>query len=225
MNLLLVEDDDMIASGLSYSFEAEGFTIFRHETAKSALDEISRREFGIAILDLSLPDGSGFDVCEAFKAKHSAPVIFLTAVDDEPNTVRGLEMGADDYITKPFRIRELLARIKTVLRRNSAQTDILRFGKIRVHVSQGKVLKDGAEIILTASEYRLLLMLAQNKGQILSRNRLLESLWDSSGEFVNDNTLSVCIKRLREKLGDCPREPELIETVRGIGYRIRSQHD
>ncbi len=225
-HILLVEDDDTIASGLVYTFETEGYAVTRCESATAARAAIAGQSFAIAVLDLALPDGSGFALCSAIKQKDpAAPVIFLTAADDEGNTVRGLEAGADDYITKPFRVRELLARAKAVLRRAAADTagiaaPIALAGGVEIHSAQGKVTRGGAEIIVTALEYRLLLMLAQNRGQVLSRGRLLEALWDPSGGFVNDNTLTVCVRRLREKLGDCqPDEPKIIETVRGLGYR------
>lgn len=227
INILFVEDDDIISSGLSYTFESEGYAVTHCENVQSAVKEIVLKTFDIAVLDISLPDGNGFEICKAIKEKEPAmPVIFLTAVDDESNTVKGLEMGADDYITKPFRVKELIARIKAVLRRVSARNTntpesngIFFINDVEIHASKCKVYKGGEEIALTSLEYRLLLMLARNRGQILSRNRLLEVLWDSAGGFVNDNTLTVCIKRLREKLGDDSHEPKIIETVRGLGYR------
>ena len=167
-----------------------------------------------------LPDGSGYDVCRALRARGETPVIFLTACDDEVNVVMGLEMGADDYVTKPFRVRELMARIKNVLRRRgSTDTEAIRLGDVRIYPAQARVMRGGQEILLTALEYRLLLTLASNEGQTLTRGQLLESIWDAAGDFVNDNTLTVYIKRLREKLEDDPQNPRLIQTVRGLGYR------
>ncbi|MDR1688140.1 MAG: response regulator transcription factor [Clostridiales bacterium] len=219
LKILLAEDDGIIAAGLSYAFETDGYAVTYSGTVKDALDEISRQSFDIAVLDLSLPDGSGFDIFKSLKSKQPlVPVIFLTAVDDEGNVVKGLEMGADDYITKPFRIRELSARLKAALRRANHQApEVLSLGDVSIRTAQGKVFKNstGTEILLSAQEYRLLLILAQNKGQVLSRSRLLEALWDCAGSFVNDNTLTVCMKRLREKLAD----GAVIETVRGLGYR------
>jgi DNA-binding response OmpR family regulator len=221
--ILFVEDDEIIASGLCYTFEAEGYGVLRCGTVKAALEAIAHEAFDIAVLDLSLPDGSGFALCEAIKAKRRhIPVIFLTAVDDEANTVRGLEMGADDYIAKPFRIRELLARVNAALRRNtpSGETkdpDVIHLGDIKLFTAEARMEINGKEAALTAQEYRLLMLFARNRGRILSRERLLEALWDSAGEFVNDNTLTVSIKRLREKLGD---DGAFIETVRGLGYRM-----
>lgn len=170
-----------------------------------------------------LPDGSGYELCKIVKAQSDIPVIFLTAIDDEVNVVMGLDMGADDYITKPFRIRELLSRIKSVLRRYNKQAQTqsnIELENIRINTLEGKVYKNGDEVLLTALEYRLLLIFANHVGQVLSRNQLLERIWDVAGEFVNDNTLSVYIKRLREKLEDNPQEPTLIKTVRGLGYKV-----
>ena len=148
-------------------------------------------------------------------------MIFLTAFDDEVNVVMGLELGADDYISKPFRLRELMARIKTVLRRSKgAATEEIRINGLTVRMKEGKVLKNGQEVILTALEYKLLLTFLQNRGRVLSRNMLLESIWDVAGDFVSDNTLSVYIKRLREKIEDDPVEPQIIKTVRGMGYKV-----
>jgi two-component system response regulator VicR len=162
-------------------------------------------------------------LCHFVKQRGDIPVIFLTAIDDEVNVVMGLDMGADDYITKPFRIRELISRIKTVLRRYNMQTQTKTFvaiDNVRVNLLEGKVYKNGCEINLTALEYRLLLIFANHVGQVLSRNQLLEQIWDIAGDFVNDNTLTVYIKRLREKLEDDPQNPTLIKTVRGLGYKV-----
>src|SRR5699024_10581706 len=188
------------------------------EVITEQLDKIS-----LCLFDLSLPDGSGYDLCKLVKEQRDIPVIFLTVIDDEVNVVMGLDMGADDYITKPFRIRELLARIKSVMRRYSkhAQTEtVITIKNIQINTLKGTVYKNGEEISLTALEYRLLLTLANHYGQVLSRAQLLEQIWDIAGDFVNDNTLTVYIKRLREKLEDNPKQPQLIETIRGVGYRV-----
>ncbi len=225
MIILLVEDDKTIASGIQYSLEQEQFsTIICHDVA-SARKVIEERldDISLCLLDLSLPDGSGYDVCRMVKARKDIPVIFLTVVDDEVNVVMGLDMGADDYITKPFRIRELLSRIKSVLRRYEKQPlakSIVEVDNVRIHLTEGKVYKNGEEVMLTAMEYRLLLILANHIGQVLTREQLLEQIWDIAGDFVNDNTLTVYIKRLREKLEDHPQQPKIIKTVRGIGYRM-----
>lgn len=147
-------------------------------------------------------------------------MIFLTARDDEGSVVMGLDMGADDYITKPFRLRELVSRIRSVLRRAGQGGGVLEFGHVQINAALGKVYKNGQDVFLTALEYRLLMTLVNHAGQILTRSQLLESIWDVSGDFVNDNTLTVYIKRLREKIEDDPQNPRIIETVRGLGYRI-----
>jgi len=224
MKILLVEDDKTIASGLEYSLQQDGYsTVLCYDvtSAKKMLSE-GLEQLALCIFDLSLPDGSGYDLCRIVKQGSDLPVIFLTAIEDEVNVVMGLDMGADDYITKPFRVRELLSRIKSVLRRyhKQAQTNIIEIDQIRINVLEGKVYKQGNEITLTALEYRLLLIFANHVGQVLSRNQLLEQIWDVAGDFVNDNTLTVYIKRLREKLEDHPQNPTLIKTVRGLGYRI-----
>ncbi|MBU7318909.1 MULTISPECIES: response regulator transcription factor [Paenibacillus] len=225
MNILLVEDDKTIASGLEYSLQQDQFsTVLCHDVA-SAKKVIAEQldQFALCLFDLSLPDGSGYELCKMVKEQSDIPVIFLTAVDDEVNVVMGLDMGADDYITKPFRIRELLSRIKSVLRRYQKQPQakaIIEVDAIRINTLEGKVYKHGDEIPVTALEYRLLLIFANHIGQILSRNQLLEQIWDVAGDFVNDNTLTVYIKRLREKLEDDPKDPTFIKTVRGLGYKV-----
>lgn len=225
MKILLVEDDKTIASGLEYSLQQDRFsTVLCHDvvSAKKVLAE-DIDQFALCLFDLSLPDGSGYELCKMVKEQRDIPVIFLTAIDDEVNVVMGLDMGADDYITKPFRIRELLSRIKSVLRRyhKSSQTQgIINIDQVRLNTLEGKVYKNGAEISLTALEYRLLLIFGNHIGQVLSRNQLLEQIWNVAGDFVNDNTLTVYIKRLREKLEDDPQHPTMIKTVRGLGYKV-----
>jgi two-component system response regulator VicR len=219
--ILFVEVDPVISTGLTYSLKEEGYTVYTCENYKSALSVINDKPFDLAILDVSLPDGNGYDLCKRIKEKHEIPVIFLTASDDEVNVVMGLDMGADDYVSKPFRLRELLSRIKSVLRRYKAESgapSVISLGNVTVHTGQGKVYKNGEEILLTAMEYRLLLILASRPGQIMTRGKLLEDMWDIAGDYVNDNTLTVYIKRLREKIEDDPKNPTVIKTVRGIGY-------
>lgn len=219
--ILFVEDDPVISTGLTYSLKEEGYTVYTCENYKSALSVINDKPFDLAILDVSLPDGNGYDLCKRIKEKHEIPVIFLTASDDEVNVVMGLDMGADDYVSKPFRLRELLSRIKSVLRRYKAESgapSVISLGNVTVHTGQGKVYKNGEEILLTAMEYRLLLILASRPGQIMTRGKLLEDMWDIAGDYVNDNTLTVYIKRLREKIEDDPKNPTVIKTVRGISY-------
>ena len=219
--LLVVEDDKSIAVGLEYSLGQEGFGVTLCAGVADALEALKTERFDLAVLDLSLPDGSGYDVCRAIKRQGDMPVIFLTARDDEVSVVMGLDMGADDYITKPFRIRELTSRIRSVLRRaGQGGSTLMEFGPVQINAALGKVYKNGQDVFLSALEYRLLMTLANHAGQVLSRNQLLESIWDVSGDFVNDNTLTVYIKRLREKIEDDPLNPVIIETVRGLGYRV-----
>lgn len=222
MKILFVEDDKTIALGLEYSLEQEGYQAVLCNDVSSAKLALAEQKFDLCIFDLTLPDGSGYELCKLARQKWDIPVIILTACDEEVNVVMGLEMGADDYITKPFRIRELMARIKTVLRRyqkENSSKNIIELEKLRINTLDARVFKDGQEISLTALEYRLLLTFANNEGQVLTRNQLLDGIWDVAGDFVNDNTLTVYIKRLREKLEDDPQNPAIIKTVRGLGYK------
>jgi DNA-binding response OmpR family regulator len=223
MKLLVVEDDKTIAQGLEYSLQSEGYTVVLGFDVAAGKKALTEHAFDLCIFDLTLPDGSGYELCKLARVKWDIPVIILTACDEEVNVVMGLELGADDYITKPFRVRELTARIKTVLRRyqkGSTGQHIIDLDTIRINTLDAKVYKCGQEILLTALEYRLLLTFAQNEGRVLSRNQLLESIWDVAGDFVNDNTLTVYIKRLRDKLEEDPQNPTLIKTVRGLGYKV-----
>ncbi len=224
MEVFLLEDDAAIGMGLSYALENEGYKTTLTKTVSEALKLVEEKAFSLYILDLTLPDGSGYDVCKAIRQKTDAPVLFLTAYDDEVNVVMGLELGADDYISKPFRIKELLARMKSVLRRCKIDNPdgCVRIKNLEIRTGEAKVFKDGKEIILTAMEYRLLLILLNNRGHILSRTALLENIWDVAGDFVNDNTLIVYIKRLRDKIEDEPENPSIIRTVRGMGYVIEN---
>ena len=220
MDIFLLEDDNAIGIGLSYSLKNEGYSVTIAKTVEEALEIIRNKTFTLYILDLTLPDGSGYDVCTQIKKQGDLPVIFLTAYDDEVNVIMGLELGADDYISKPFRVKELLARIKTVLRRYNKDTadGMINIGNIRINTNEAKVYKDSKEVILTAMEYRLLLIFINNRGIVLSRQKLLEDIWDVAGDFVNDNTLTVYIKRLRDKIEEDPASPNFIKTVRGLGY-------
>lgn len=223
MNIFLLEDDEAIGIGLKYSLENEGYTVTIATSVKSAFEIINKEKFALYILDLTLPDGSGYDVCKKIKTIGDFPVIFLTAYDDEVNVVMGLELGADDYISKPFRVKELIARIKSVLRRyNRESKGIIKIGNVLINTNKATVFKNGQEIILTAMEYKLFLILLNNRGNILSRNKLLEYIWDVEGDFVNDNTLTVYIKRLRDKIEDDPSAPMIIKTIRGLGYVIEN---
>lgn len=222
MKIFLLEDDGAIGMALSYSLESEGYGVTLAKSIAEAKDIIKRQTFAIYILDLTLPDGSGYDICKTVKEQGDYPVIFLTAYDDEANVVMGFDFGADDYISKPFRLKELLARIKSVLRRYSKDSadGIINIKNVKINTNEAKVFKNGEEIILTAMEYRLLLTMLNNRGIVLTRNRLLEDIWDVEGDFVNDNTLTVYIKRLRNKIEENPAEPKIIKTVRGMGYII-----
>ncbi len=221
-HILLVEDDKGIVTNLTEFLQKEGFSITSvdgQEKALSLLGE-SAASFDLALLDVSLADGNGFAVCRAIKADTDLPVIFLTASGDEFSVVTGLDLGADDYIAKPFRPRELVSRIHNILRRYGKANALLEYRGLIVDMGKGTVTKDGHEIPLSALEYRLLLYFMHHKGMILSRSQLLDALWDIAGEFVNDNTLTVYIKRLREKIEDNPQSPAFIKTVRGLGYRM-----
>ena len=197
--------------------------IRKFQALKEAGECLLAQAFDLVLLDVSLPDGNGFSICAEIKKEYEIPVIFLTASGDEYSVVAGLDMGADDYIAKPFRPRELISRIRSVLRRCKKEQRILSCGDLRVNVSSATVTKGEKELFLSALEYRLLLLLLQNKGQILTRNQLLEEIWDASGEYVNDNTLSVYMKRLREKIEENPQSPRLLHTIRGIGYRMEER--
>lgn len=221
--ILLVEDDGQIASYLGELLRAEGFDTQIAGSKKEASECLLIQAFDLVLLDVSLPDGNGFSICAEIKKEYEIPVIFLTASGDEYSVVAGLDMGADDYIAKPFRPRELISRIRSVLRRCKKEQRILSCGDLKVNVSSATVTKGEKELFLSALEYRLLLILLQNKGQILTRNHLLEEIWDASGEYVNDNTLSVYMKRLREKIEENPQSPRLLHTIRGIGYRMENR--
>ena len=221
--ILLVEDDGQIASYLGELLRAEGFDTQIAGSKKEASEYLLVQAFDLVLLDVSLPDGNGFSICAEIKREYEIPVIFLTASGDEYSVVAGLDMGADDYIAKPFRPRELISRIRSVLRRCKKEQRILNCGDLKVNVSSATVTKGEKELFLSALEYRLLLLLLQNKGQILTRNQLLEEIWDASGEYVNDNTLSVYMKRLREKIEKNPQSPRLLHTIRGIGYRMEDR--
>lgn len=223
MKIFVLEDDEAIGIGLSYTLQSEKIDVTLSKTVKNAYEIIEKDSFDLYLLDLTLPDGNGYDVCRAIKKKYDRPVIFLTAFDDEINVVTGFELGADDYISKPFRVRELLARIRACLKRYSKNTDEkkVQIGELTVLPAEAKVLVSGKEVILTAMEYRLLLTFISNRGKVLTRQRLLEDIWDVEGDFVNDNTLTVYIKRLRDKIEKDTENPEYIKTVRGMGYILK----
>lgn len=215
MTILLIEDNKDISKGLAYSLSASGYEVCICGTYESALAK-SGEDFGVIIIDISLPDGNGFELYEEIRRYNNAPVIFLTALDDEDNIVKGFDLGAEDYITKPFSTRELLARIKR-LTRNNETNNIFTAGDITLELDKKVVAKNGERVELTALEYRIFSMLMQNIGKTVPRERILEKIWDIAGNYVNDNTLTVYIKRIREKLGT-----DLIKTVKGIGYRMEN---
>ena len=224
--ILVVEDDNTIIDALEFTLVDEGYDVTLAQSVKDGLDIVKSNEFDLMLLDLMLPDGSGYDIFKRVRQKSDVPVIFLTACDEEVNVVMGLELGADDYITKPFKIRELLARIKANMRRYDKKNNdsyIINIDEFQINTSQAIVKKNNEVILLTASEYKLLLKLIQNKNIVLSRNQILETLWDTDGEFVNDNTLTVFMKRLRKKIEDDEKNPKYIITVRGIGYMWSSE--
>ena len=220
ISILLVEDDQNIVNNLSAFLRTEGFSVYAVPGQESAMKAIQTKHFYLVLLDISLSDGNGFSLCSAIKSESDLPVIFLTASSDEYSTVTGFELGADDYIAKPFRPRELVSRIRNILRLTSGAGAVMQLGDVQVDTVRGTVTRNGTDLCLSALEYRLLLVFLNNRGAVLSRAMLLESIWDIAGEFVNDNTLTVYIKRLRDKLEDDPQDPQLIRTVRGLGYRV-----
>lgn len=220
IKLLIVEDDELIVETLSSYLKAEGFSCDTADGQARALSLFGENDYDLVLLDVALKDGSGFVACTAMKGMKDVPVIFLTASGDEHSVVTGLELGADDYIAKPFRPRELVSRMKAVLRRAGRSQSVIDIGNVRVDIDSGKVYKNGSEAALSALEYRLLLTFINNRGTVLTRAKLLEHIWDAAGDFVNDNTLTVYIKRLREKLEDDPQNPTMIVTVRNVGYKL-----
>ncbi|KAJ53177.1 DNA-binding response OmpR family regulator [Clostridium tetanomorphum] len=218
--IFLVEDDKAIARNLALLLRSEGFAVTHAPTRSEALAVLAGNKFDLAFIDISLPDGNGFTVCTEIKETQDIPVIFLTASGDEASVVTGLNIGADDYITKPFRPRELIARIRTALRKSGRSPSAFEICGLHVDMASGVVKKDGSEVFLSALEYRLLLVFINNPKSIITRGRLLDELWDAAGEFVNDNTLTVYIKRLREKIENDAASPQIILTVRGTGYRL-----
>ncbi|MRZ79448.1 response regulator [Paeniclostridium sordellii] len=222
INVLMIEDDSTIAFGVKYALEQEGFNIDICKDLESGRQNINNKEYNIILLDVMLPDGNGYEFCKEIRQTLDTPIIFLTACDEEVNIVTGLDIGGDDYITKPFRVRELISRMNAVLRRkgnNNENKKVVKFGDLSINTLEARVYKKGEEIFLTSVEYKLLLILIQNKNMVLSRTKILEKLWDVTYDFVNDNTLTVYIKRLREKIEDDSTNPKYILTVRGVGYK------
>ncbi|MFR1829738.1 MAG: response regulator transcription factor [Clostridium butyricum] len=223
-HIFLVEDDKVIAKNLTLLLNSEGFTVTHAPTRGDAISMLAQNKFDLALIDISLPDGNGFTVCTEIKEMMNIPVIFLTASGDESSVVTGLNMGADDYITKPFRPRELIARIKNALRKSESFGTNFEIRGLYVDTVSGIVKKNGNEVFLSALEYRLLLVFISNPKSIITRTKLLDELWDAAGEFINDNTLTVYIKRLREKIENDPADPQIILTVRGTGYRLSGEY-
>ena len=223
INLLLVEDNETIITGLTYALSQESFEVDVARTAYETRQKLQRQSYDLLILDVSLPDGDGFEICKEVKKKDiELPIIFLTAKDEEKDVVLGLEIGADDYVIKPFRTKELISRIRTVLRRyhKKEEKSTIQIKDVTIDLAKAEVYKGKRQVILTALEYKILVMLFQKQNRLITREQLLDKIWDVAGNFVNDNTLTVYIKRIREKIENNPAEPEIIKTIRGIGYKV-----
>lgn len=220
MKILLVEDDKAIVANLTEFLNNEGYLVKSVSGQAAAMKLLAEERSDLVLLDVSLAEGNGFATCKAIKAEYDIPVIFLTASGDEYSTVTGFDLGADDYIPKPFRPRELVSRIKNVLRLTGNTGKTVKLGDVVVDTEKGVAMKNNKDIYLSALEYRLLLVFINNRGIVLTRNQLLDAIWDVAGEYVNDNTLTVYIKRLREKIEDEPTNPKIILTVRGLGYKV-----
>lgn len=218
MNILLIEDNEAIILGVQYLLEQEGFRVLTAQSAAQGIKSFQEETCHLILLDVCLPDGNGFELCRKFRESSEVPVIFLTAREEEVDVVRGLELEADDYIIKPFRNRELISRIRNVLRRSGQAQTVLRCGDISLDTVTGKVRRGEEEITLTKLEFKIFYAMLSYPGKLFTREEILAEIWDSSGNFVNDNTLSVTMKRIREKIGDM--DGKRISTVRGIGYRL-----
>ena len=220
--ILYVEDDPGLIDGLQYTLESSGYAVDNARTVREALSLFQNGRYDLLLLDVTLPDGTGFDVCRKVRSSSTVPIIFLTASDQEISIVKGLDMGGDDYITKPFRLNELLSRMKALLRRSlqfSRAETILEANGIRIDTAERLVWKNGRPVDLPLAEYRLLCLFMQNPNHLLSRELILDRMWDGNGNFVDDNTLSVYIRRLRNKIEDTPNAPRYLLTERGIGYK------
>ncbi|WP_346936479.1 response regulator transcription factor [Clostridium sp.] len=219
IKILLVEDDEAVALGIEYNLKNDGFEVIRAANIYSA-KQLFNEEFKLILLDIGLPDGNGYEFCKYVREKSKVPIIFLTALDEEVNVVLGFDLGGDDYIIKPFRLKELLSRIKAVLRRtsNSPKTRLIS-GDIEVNSLDAKVYKNKKEIILTAVEYKLLLYFMGYPYKVISKEEILHRLWDIQGDFVDENTPAVYVRRLREKLEDEPSRPSYLVNLRGLGYK------
>ena len=220
IKILLVEDDKTIVANLTEYLNGAGYIVRSVSGQSAAMAVLAEEKADLVLLDVSLAEGNGFSACSAIKSEFDLPVIFLTASGDEYSTVTGFDLGADDYIPKPFRPRELVSRIKNVLRLTGGTGKTVKLGSVVVDTEKGTASRHNRDLFLSALEYRLLLFFINNRGIVLSRERLLDAIWDAAGEYVNDNTLTVYIKRLREKIEDDPADPQIILTVRGIGYKV-----
>ena len=218
--ILLIEDDKAIIANLTEFLNNEGYIVKSVSGQTAAMNLLTEEKADLVLLDISLAEGNGFATCKAIKAEYDIPVVFLTASGDEYSTVTGFDLGADDYIPKPFRPRELVSRIKNVLRLTGNTGKTVKLGDVVVDTEKGIAMKNNKDLFLSALEYRLLLVFINNRGIVLTRNQLLDAIWDVAGEYVNDNTLTVYIKRLREKIEDNPTNPKIILTVRGLGYKV-----
>ena len=222
MKILIIEDDLSLINGLSFAIKKQGYDLDIARTTFEADTIWADRKYDLVILDVSLPDGSGFDICRKIRETSKVPIIFLTAADEETDIIMGLDIGGDDYITKPFKLAVLLSKINAILRRSNDfnQTDTeLNSNGITVQLLKGKVYKNGCHIDLTTSEYKLLCMFMENPDIILSAEQILSKLWDCDENYVDNNTLTVYIRRLRTKIEDNTGEPKMIVTVRGMGYK------
>lgn len=225
MKILMIEDDEAIRTGLKYYLEQENFEVIETDNGKDSLKILADEDISICLLDVNLPDINGFDLFKKLKEIKDIPIIFLTANDLETSIVMGLDMGADDYVTKPFRARELISRIHNALRKKrQGTTNIIHFKNITVDLNGARVLKDNKDVFLTALEYKIVLTFFLNPNVIFTREKILADIWDVNEEYVNDNTLTVYIKRIREKLEKDPTNPEIIVTVRGIGYKLGEEN-
>lgn len=220
MKILMIEDDEAIRTGLKYYLEQENFEVIETDNGKDALKYYHDNNISICLLDINLPDYNGFDLFKEMKKIKDIPIIFLTANDLETSIVMGLDMGADDYVTKPFKARELISRINNALRKKGKETNIIHFKNITVDLNGARVLKDNKDVFLTALEYKIVLTFFLNPNVVFTREKILADIWDVNEEYVNDNTLTVYIKRIREKLEEDPTDPKIIITVRGLGYKL-----
>ncbi len=216
-SILIVEDNEVIVKGLRYLLEQEKFKVSVCKNAKETMDAVGKQDIDLVVLDITLPDGDGFELCKYIKQYTDIPIIFLTAKDEEQDVVKGFDLGAEDYIIKPFRNRELLSRINNVLRRFSRESNEILYKKIRINLDEKSVYIDNKNVEFTALEFKILVLLFTNIGKTITREQILEKIWDVAGNFVNDNTLTVYIKRIRDKLG----EADYIKTIKGIGYQVQ----